>query len=292
MIPKANLVLNQNRRLFKNNMRKFAQLKEHIKEDTSVDELITTVTKLCEQKYSSTNPEAFKMDIFTLSSFLVTLPLKRGDRLYRVTSFPRSKDISYQSYFSIRSAENTKNNGRLHLKHKPVLYLSTDDKLAIKEANTSKADCVYLAKYEVTEVINLISIFVQSNPFTKQQLTNSEVFKKRRKTDPEWNLRTETIRGMVEKTFFLKDLKNNAKMYKLTNAIAQAFFRLNFASADGEKNYDGWVYESAEFKSITSIVNIALLPEAVKKIKLLSVSRLQGEETDKIFYPCENGRLK
>lgn len=290
-IQSSNLISTQDKREFEENMEKFDELKRMLKKDDKIDDLKNELQSLASFKSSSTT--GIKMDIYTTPCLKVLLPLKINDSLYRAVSFPKETAINKQSLFSIRSNENTNHSGRLHCAHHPVLYLSTDYKTAIEEANISDSEVLYVAKYSVKIPMSLKSIFVNVNPYTHKLLENSDRFSNNADGYPNWYIIT--VKEMIRETFMMSDLKNDPLEYKLTLAIANAFFPLRervSIKPPKEHNYSGWLYNSVvQETNHSEKYNIALTPAGVKSIDLTKVNQIKDGKINNCFLPDAEGNL-
>lgn len=290
-IQPSNLISTQDKCEFEENMEKFDELKEMLKKDDKIDDLKEELQELASFKLSSTT--GIKMNIYTTPDLTVLLNLKRGDFLYRAVSFPKGMPINRQSLFSIRSDEDTNYSGRLHCAHHPVLYLSTDYETAIEEANISDSEVLYVAKYSVKTPMTLKSVFVNVNPYTHEFLKNSDRFTTNTNGYPNWYI--VTVKEMIRRTFMIPDLKDNPLEYKLTLAIANAFFPLREVATvepPKETNYSGWLYNSViQENNGSEKCNIALTSSGVKNLDLEKVNQIKNGKSINCFLPATDGSL-
>lgn len=290
-IQSSNLISTQDKCEFEENMEKFDKLKKMLKKDDKIDDLKKELQELASFKSSSTT--GIKMNIYTIPDLTVLLNLKRGDFLYRAVSFEKEMSINRQSLFSIRSNEDTKYSGRLHCANHPVLYLSTDYETAIEEANTSDSEALYVAKYSVKTQMTLKSIFVNVNPYTQKSLEHSDRFTGYANGYPDWYI--VTVNEMIRKTFMIPDLKDTPLEYKLTLAIANAFFPLReviSVEPPRETNYSGWLYNSVVQETNGSEkYNIALTPVGVNNLELKMVNQIKDGKSINCFLPATDGSL-
>lgn len=279
-LENSGLINNQDRQEFNDNMDKFEYLRQHLSATDNIENLKNKLRELANFTVSSTS--GIKMDLFTIPNYNVLASIECGNYFYRAVFFPKDRIIDNQSLFSIRSKKDTTNSGRLHSPHNPVLYLSTDQQTAIKEANISDSHVLYIAKFKVINNLMLRSIFVEVNPFSGIELPNAGKFKELNVNGyPDWyNL---TVNQMIYETFSLPDLKNNVNQYKLTLAIAEAFFPL---SINNNINYSGWLYSSvAQQDNRSQNFNVAINESGVDSLQLESVSEIKNGNTTKLYLP-------
>ncbi|MDF7639285.1 hypothetical protein PT285_07710 [Lactobacillus sp. ESL0791] len=90
---------------------------------------------------------------------------------------------------------------------------------------------------------------------------------------------------MVEETFYIPDLKDNNNIYKLTLAVARAFFELHVVKSEKPKKvieYKGWMYRSSASKLG---INFALNRNGVSGLRLIKVGLLGNAMLKEIFVP-------